>query len=236
MAGAYIECYVYSEGPASDTAAASLQSVQTLACYKNSSGTTHYARPAASARWTDLLTIWASQLSTATGLTIGVTYSATTHRVTMTGSASIRPVMVGNGALFTGFTQTLTPSAVSWLAASPPAGRADLLGAMVEPAEDWAHVDLTAYRHGSSRATAWGNLQLHRCTLYATGDAITAIQIGYLQAGRVRLYQGNAGDELSAYGPGNPVGYVDGYVIGCGPGEEQSENLWVYPMLLGVAR
>lgn len=236
MAGAFIESYVYSEGPATNSFTAPMETVQTLAVYKNSNATTYRARPAASARWTDTLTAWAAQLTTATGLTIGVTYSATTHRVTVTGSAAIRPVMVGNGAIFTGFSQALTPSATSWLAASPPAGRADLLGVMVEPADDWTSLELAQYRHGRTRATAWGNHQVHKVTLYAAGDAITSIQAGYLQAGRVRIYQGNSGTELGAYNATTPEGYIDGWVIGCGPGVEQSEALWTWEMLIGVPR
>lgn len=236
MAGAYIEAYVYSEGPATNTYPANLETAQTLAVYKDSNATTYYARPAAPARWTDLIAAWASQLTTATGLAIGVTYSAATHRLTITGSASIRPVMIGNGATFTGFTQALTPSATSWTADDPPAGRADLLGATVEPAEDWAHVELEKYRHGRTRATVWGNHQIHKVTLYAYGDAATAIAKGYLQAGRVRVYQADAGDALTAYDATNPAGYVDGWVIGCGQPVQEDENLWAWPMLLGVPR
>lgn len=233
MAGAWIEAYAYSEGPATDTANAALQTVQTLGLTK--AGSPHYARPATPQRWTDLLATWASQLSTATAYAVTLTYSATTHRLTLASSGAVTPIQVGAVASFTGLTGTLG-AGTSWTGAEAPGGRADLLGAMIEPADDWTHSELAQYRHGRARATVYGNHQVHKATLYCTGDAITAIQKGWIQAGRVRLYQGDAGDALTAYAPANPGGYVDGWVIGCGPGEEQSENLWTYPMLIGVAR
>lgn len=232
MAGAYIEAYAYSEGPATGASAA-LQTVQTLGLIK--AGVSHYSRPTAPQRWTDLLATWAAGLSTATGYTVGLSYSAATHRVTLTSSGAVTPIQVGSVAAFTGLTGTLA-AGTSWTGASVPGGRADLLGATVEPADDWTHSELARYRHGRARATVWGNHQVHRCTLYCTGDAITAMQRGWLQAGRVRLYQSDSGDGLSPYDYATLGGYVDGYVIGCGPGEEQSENLWVYQMLIGVAR
>ena len=232
MAGAWIEAYAYSEGPATGVSAA-LQTAQTLGVIK--AGTSYYSRPAASQRWSDLCATWAASLSAQTGYTVGLTYSATTHRLTLTSSNSVTPIQVGAVAAFTGLTGTLA-AGTSWTGATAPGGRADLLGATVEPADDWTHSELAQYRHGRARATVWGNHQIHRCTLYCTGDAITAIQRGWLQAGRVRLYQSDAGDGLSPYNYANVGGYVDGYVIACGPGEEQSANLWVYTMLIGVAR
>lgn len=227
---AYIEAYAYSEGPASNTAAAALQTAQTFAVSRL--GVTAYARPATPQRFSDLLSTWASQLTTATGVTVGMTYSATTHRVTLTGSAAILPVIVGNGATFTGFTGSFGPAATSWTAASAPAGRVDLLGVMVEPAEDWTHIDLAQYRHGRARAVAWGNHQVHKVTCYATGDGVAAFQAGYVQAGRVRISQGS----VASYAPDTPEGYIDGWVIGCGPGVEQSPALWSWDMLIGVPR
>jgi hypothetical protein len=234
MAGAWIEAYVYSEGPASDTATAALQTAQTLAVYVGGTAATHYARPSATTLWSALLTAWASQLSAAAGFAVGVTYSATTRRTTITGAAAIRPTMVGNGAAFTGFTQTLTGTATSWTAASAPQGRAELLGVTVEVADDWTHTELERYRHGRARATVWGNHAIHRVTMYASGEGIASIQAGYLQAGRVRVYQDAA--NLSAYDYANIGGYVDGWIVGCQPGVEESENLWRWDLLVGVPR
>lgn len=234
MAGAWIEAYAYSEGPTTGVSAA-LETVQTLGLNKLSTGVTSYSRPTSPQRWSDLIATWAASLSAQTGYTVGLTYSATTHRLTLTSSGTVTPIMVGAVEDFTGLTGTLA-AGTSWTGAAAPGGRADLLGVTVEPADDWTHSELAQYRHGRARATVWGNHQVHRCTLYCTGDAIAAIQKGWLQAGRVRLYQSNAGDGLSPYNYATVGGYVDGYVIACGPGEEQSANLWVYTMLIGVAR
>jgi len=233
---AWIECYVYSEGPATDTAIAALDTVQTFGLVKTATPSNHYARPAAPQRWTDLIATWATQLSTATGYTVTCTYSSTTKRLTVAANNLIRPLMVGNSALFTGFTQALAGSALSWTADDAPLGRVELLGALVEPREDWASVEMELYRHGRARATTWGNHQVHRCALYMVATSAAQFDAGYVQAGRVRLHQGESGAALSAYDETNPGGYVDGWVIGCGQPVEESENLWAYPMLIGVAR
>lgn len=232
MAGAWIEAYAYSEGPTTG-AAADLETVQTLGIIRTSTGLAYYSRPAAPQRWSDLLATWAASLSAQSLLTVGLTYSAVTHRLTLTTSASCTPQLPGNVAAFLGFTGTIG-AGTSWAGSSAPAGRADLLGVTVEPAEDWTHSELAQYRHGRARATVWGNHQVHRCTLYCTGDAIGAVKQGYLQAGRVRIYQDAT--ELTAYNYATLGGYIDGYVIACGPATEHSENLWTWDMLVGVPR
>lgn len=232
MAGAWIEAYAYSEGPTTGASAA-LQTVQTLGLTVTATGLTYYARPASPQRWSDLIATWAASLSSQTGLTVTLTYSTTTHRLTLATSASCTPVTPGNVKAFTGLTGTLA-AGTSWTGAAAPAGRADLLGATVEPAEDWTHTELAQYRHGRARSVVWGNHHVHRCELYCTGDAIAAVKQGYAQAGRVRIYQDAA--TLSAYDYATLGGYVDGYVIACGPPVEHSENLWTWAMLVGVPR
>jgi len=96
--------------------------------------------------------------------------------------------------------------------------------------------DLTAMGHEVCSRWIWGNHQVHRCALYMVATSAAQFDAGYVQAGRVRLHQGESGAALSAYDETNPGGYVDGWVIGCGQPVEESENLWAYPMLIGVAR
>ena len=241
-----IESYAYSEGPRGSAgvaagAAAALQTVQTLAVIESSSpGTTTYERPSTPKLFTELLTLWQADLNTASPWgtpagTYSLAYNATTKRVTMSSTVSFKPVAVGNVLAFLGMTQTISSYATSWVGAAAPLGVAELLGVTVEPAEDWAVVDLTKYRHGRAVAAAFGNHQVHKVKLFAKGDALHSLAGGYLTTGRVRVYQGDTG---AAYSATNVDGYVDGYVVAADDltTEGDLEDFWTLNMLLAVAR
>jgi len=248
MAVFRIEAYAYSEGPqgAAGVAAgptAALQTVQTLAVIESSSpGTTTYERPGSPMLFSDLLALWATDLSRAMpwGAPAGVytcSYNSTSRRVTLatTNAVAFKPSAVGNELALLGLTQTIGGYATSWEGAEAPQGIADLLGVTVEPAEDWAVADLTRYRHGRAVAPAWGNHQVHAIKLFARTSAAEALAAGYLTTGRVRIYQG---DTVSAYSATNIDGYIDGYVIAAGDVETDGddESLWILDMLVAVAR
>jgi hypothetical protein len=248
MAVFRIESYAYSEGPqgAAGSAAgptAALQTVQTLAVVESTSpGTTTYERPAVPLLFSDLLALWATDLSRAMpwGAPAGIyscAYSATSKRVTIatTNGVAFKPSPVGNELDYLGITQAIGGYATSWEGASAPLGIAELLGVTVEPAEDWAVSDLTRYRHGRAVAPAWGNHQVHAVKLFARSSATAALAAGYLTTGRVRIYQGDTG---SAYSPTNIDGYVDGYVLAASDLETDGddESLWILDLLVAVQR
>jgi hypothetical protein len=248
MAVFRIEAYAYSEGPRGSGgvaagASAALQTVQTLAVVESATpGTTTYERPAVPVLFSDLLALWAADLSQAAPWgapagTYSCTYDSGTRRVTLqtTNAVQFKPVAIAGELAFVGLTQAIGGFAVSWTGASVPFGVAELLGVTVEPAEDWAVVDLDKYRHGRAVAAAWGNHAAHRVKLYALGDARAALSGGYLTAGRVRIYQGDTG---AAYSATNVDGYVDGWVVASGElqTEGDDEDLWTLDLVVAVAR
>lgn len=227
MAGASIQSYAYSEGPAAllvspwtaAPAGAPYQSAQTLAVVEQSTpATTTYARPASPLLWTDLLAYWSTSLSAhaPAGAPSGhysVTYSATTRRVTIanTAGAAFRPVFVGSGAKFLGFTQYISGWDTSWTALSAPLGVVELVGATVKPAEDGAKVQLAHYRHGRAVAVGWGNTNVHHVTVWIRRSDAAHLSAGWCLTGRVRLWQ--HATHTDAYSATNVAGYVDGYVV-----------------------
>lgn len=228
MAGAYIEGYCYSEGGSGATVA--IEANQTLG---TASGT--YVRPTSPQRFSTQLATWKTQLDAAipAGAPWTCGYNATTKRVTISSTGlAWTPVMPGNTDQWIGFISF--GAAVSHPCANPPAGRAELLGVTVEAAEDWTQTELAKYRHGRANAIVWGNHQVHKVTLHTSMDGYYSMGIGYLQSGRVRIYQDSA--NTSPYAVDNLGGYVDGYVIACGPAVEQGEQWWSWEMLLGVSR
>lgn len=228
MSGAYIEGYCYSEGGSGATAA--IEANQTLA---TATGT--YVRPSVPQRFTDQLATWKIQLDAAipAGAPWVCSYNSTTKRVTISSAGlAWAPVTPGNTDQWLGYLASL--SASSYRAANAPAGRAELLGVTVEPAEDWTQTELARYRHGRASAIVWGNHQIHKVTLHAGPDGLASMSIGYLQAGRVRIYQDST--ISTPYSVSNLGGYIDGYVIACGPAVEQGEQWWSWEMLVGVSR
>ena len=228
MAGAYIEGYCYSEGGSGATVA--IQANQTLG---TASGT--YVRPTTPQRFTDQLATWKTQLDAAIpgGAPWVCSYSSTTRRVTIASAGlAWAPVTPGNTDQWLGYLASI--SASTYKGANAPAGRAELLGVTVEAADDWTQTELAKYRHGRANAIVWGNHQVHKVTLHASPDGYYSIGIGYLQSGRVRIYQDSA--NTSPYAVDNLGGYVDGYVIACGPAVEQGEQWWSWEMLVGVSR
>ncbi len=223
MAGARIESYAYSEGPAAIGAAApavaKYQGVQTLAVIEQAyPSDTTYARPAEATLWDDLLVSWGTSLSSAypMGAHAGhylVTYSQTTKRVTIasTNSVSFRPVMVGSGATYLGFTQSLSGWATSWTGASAPLGCVEMVGVTVKPAEDGAKPTMTRYRHGRCYPVGWGNTFTHKVSVWIRQADAQHLSAGWCLTGRVRIFQDSA--HLTAYSPTNLSGYVDGYVV-----------------------
>lgn len=243
-----IEAYVYSEGPRGSAgvaagAAAALQTVQTIAVIESGTpATTTYERPATPLLFTDLLALWAADLTQAAPWgapagTYACAYDQATRRVTLssTNATAFKPVGVGFALEFVGITQGIGGYALSWTGVSVPFGVAELQGVLVEPAEDWTIVELERYRHGRAVAAAWGNHQVHRVQLLALGDARAALAGGYLTTGRVRIYQG---DTVTPYSPTNVDGYVDGWVIAAGDLEVvgDDEDLWVLDLLVAVPR
>lgn len=229
MAGAYIEGYCYSEGGSGATVA--IQANQTLGTL---SGT--YVRPTVPQRFTDQLATWKTQLDAAIPASApwSCSYSPTTRKVTIASNGALwDPVLPGNVGQWIGFI-SYGGTGSSWTGSDAPAARVQLIGATVEVAEDWAQTELVKYRHGRSVTTTWGNHQVHKVTLHCDKVAATTFQIGYLQSGRVRIYQ--SATATSAYAIGNEGGYIDGYVIACGPAVEQSDNWWSWEMLVGVPR
>jgi hypothetical protein len=229
MAGAYIEGYCYSEGGSGATVA--LEANQTLG---TASGT--YVRPSTPQRFTDQLATWKAQLDAAIPAAAPwvCSYSATTKRVTLASNgAAWTPVLPGNVATWIGF-GAYGGTGSSWTGTYIPGARAELIGATVEVAEDWTQTELAQYRHGRANAVVWGNHQVHKVTLHGMLDGYEAIKPGYLQSGRVRIYQDAA--ITIPYAVDNLGGYIDGYVIACGPAVEQGERWWSWDMLVGVSR
>ena len=236
---ASIMAYAYSEGPATGVTA-DIVATSTIAVIEESSPvTTTYARPIVPTLFTTQLSAWTTTLSLeAPAGVYACSYDAVTQRVTIesTNATAFRPVMSGNAAVWLGFSQTLAGYALTWTGESAPAAVAELVGAMVQPAEDAARVDLERYRHGRAVAVAWGNHQTHRVRLvFARSTALDAIAAGYLTTGRVRVWQ--CGD-LTAYSPTNIDGYIDGYVIAADDPIESGDvgELWTLDLVVGVAR
>lgn len=231
MAGAYIEAYSYSEGGSGATVP--LDSTQTFGVL---TGPT-YVRPSTPQRFTDLLASWKAALDTALpgNAPWTVAYSSATRRVTVSVAAGVfKPTLLTAAGVFIGMTSIVGGTKASWTGNAAPAGRAELLGVTVEPATDWTQTELAQYRHGRANAIVWGNHQVHKVSIYAQAEAIASMQAGYLQAGRVRIYQDAA--ITTPYAVGNEGGYIDGNVIACGPAVEQGEAWWSWEMLVGVAR
>lgn len=236
--GPRIVAYSYSQGPATGASAA-FDCTQTMAVIEEPSDpTVTYVRSTVPLHFIDELTTWDSLLDTHTpaGLYL-VSYDATTGKVTIasTNATNFRPVMRGNCAEWSGFTQALAGFATTWTGASRATGIAELIGVTVEPAEDVARIDLAEYRHGRAVATTWGNHQVHACTLLFDAATKAQLEVGYLTTGRVRIWQ--FGD-AAAYSPTNVDGYIDGFVIACGDATEEGDDgeLWTLRMLVGVAR
>ena len=233
MAGAYIEAYAYSEGGSGATCP--IDTVQTFATL---TGT--YVRPSTPQRFSDLLASWQSAMNTAepAGAPWNFYYNPATRRVTLETALGLYawdPALSAQTSLFVGFT-SYGGTGTSWTGAEPPTGRCELIGATVEPAEDWAQIELARYRHGRTAAVVWGNHQIHRITVHV--DPINTIIYGqgWVQSGRIRVYQANSGAALNAYSATNPAGYVDGFVIGSTPVAQQSEGWYSSELLVGVPR
>lgn len=182
---------------------------------------------------TDQLREWGS----AFGGDITATYDPDTRRVTLTGTANFRPTMPENLAKWTGFTQAMSAGwSTSWTAASEPGAVLDLIGAEVEPVESWDLVDLSTYRHGRAKAVAWGNHDVARVTLHMRSERLAAADHSFAFAGRVKVYQvdANTGD----FGPLNPGGIVDGFVVGVGDPQEDGDTgeLVTQSLLIAIPR
>ena len=236
--GPRIMAYAYSEGPTTGSSAALVANSTIAVIEQATPGTTTYARPAAPTLFSAQLTAWGSTLTTGAPAGVyAVTYDETTQRVTIqaTSGTPFRPVMIGNGAAWLGFTQTLAGWATSWTAESAPSAIAELLGVTVEPAELASRIELTSYRHGRSIAIGWGNHLTHRVRLvFSRSTTLSQIAAGYLTAGRVRIWQDG---DATAYSASNPGGYVDGYVIAADDPTEAGDvgELWTLDLVVGVA-
>lgn len=233
MGGAYIEGYCYSEGGSGATAA--IEANQSFA-----TDTGVYVRPSVPQRFSDQLATWKTQLDAAIPLRAPwtVAYNSTSKRVSIASNGLVwAPALTlpGNVAAWIGWGSYGGIGAPDiYTGADTPGGRAELLGVTVEPAEDWTQTELAQYRHGRANAIVWGNHQVHKVTLHAAQAGYEAIAVGYLQAGRVRIYQDAA--ITTPYAVDNLGGYIDGYVIACGPAVEQGERWWSWEMLVGVSR
>lgn len=230
MSGAYIEAYSYSEGGSGSTV--SLDSTQTFGVL----GVPTYVRPSTPQRFSDLLSSWKAALDIALPAFApwSVTYSSTTKRVTVAATGLFKPALLDAAGAFIGMTSITGGTKASWTGNTVPGGRAELIGATVEPAEDWTQTELAQYRHGRANAIIWGNHQVHKVSLFASATGVASMQIGYLQSGRVRIYQDST--ITTPYAVNNLGGYIDGYVIACGPAVEQGEAWWSWDMLVGVSR
>lgn len=184
---------------------------------------------------TDQLREWATLAAANAGAgTYTFSYSATTRRVTLASSVSWQPVLPEATAAWLGFTQSITGYATSWTGASEPACVMELLGATVEPAEDWALIDVSAYRHGRVRAVGWGNHYAAQAVLHVR--AARYVGKPYCLTGRVRIVQADA--VTDPFSTAEPGGIVDAYVVGVGDVAElgdTGETLQI-PMVLAIAR
>lgn len=234
-----IVSYTWASGPATG-ASTDHQATSTLGViWQSSPSITNLGRPTApcpivaAEAPTDQLRDWHTAFSSA----LSGSYDPTTRRVTLTGSANFRPTMPENLAVWLGFSQSLSSGwATSWTAASEPGGVLELLGATVEPIESWDLVDLSTYRHGRARAIAWGNHDVARATVYVHADRLASADHSFNFAGRVKIYQ--ADDNTSDFGPANPGGVVDGYVVGVGDWSEDGDagELLSRDLLIAIPR
>lgn len=231
--------YCYSEGPESGSTAA-MQHNSTLGVIEEGSpGTTTWGRPTVPRLLTTQLSDIAAVFTASTPVgTYTLTWASGTNRITLTSTnlTTHRPALVGNIANWLGFTQVLAGWATSWVGADAPQACAKLLGVTVEPAEDWAQVDFTRYRHGRVASIGWGNHQAHEIRLYFAGENIALIQAGYLTAGRVRIHQVET--DPDPYSPTHPGGYVDGWVVAASEPTEEGDtgDLWSLRMVVAVPR
>lgn len=231
--------YCYSEGPAYGSTAA-MQHNSTLAVIEQGTpGTTTYARPTVPRLFTDQLSDIQTVLDAQTPAgTYTLTWASATNRVTLatTNATSHKPVMVGNGGVWLGFTQAIVGWGLTWTGASAPGAVCRLLGVTVEPAEDWAQIDFSTYRHGRAASIGWGNHYAHEIRVFAAGENVDILQAGYVTAGRVRIHQ----DETDgvAYSATHPGGYVDGWVVACDDLTEEMDTggLWTARMVVAVPR
>lgn len=237
--GPRIMAFCYSEGPVGGSSPTGPDANATVATIESATpGTTTYGRPTAPALFTDQLqdieTEW--DASAPAGL-YSLTYDASTERVTIasTNSTSFKPQFEGNTAVWFGFTQSIVGNNTTWTADDPPAGLAELFAVTVEPAEDFARVQLAEYRHGRSVASVWGNHQVHRVRLVFRNSTYAQIAAGYLTTGRVRIWQCGDG---TAYSATNIDGFVDGYVLAADDPVEEGDDgeLWSLRLLIGVSR
>ena len=184
---------------------------------------------------TDQLTEWET-LADASALAgnYALSYSPTTRRVTIASSEAFQPILPEATAAWLGMTQTITGYATSWTGDAEPAGIMELIGATVEPVEDWALIDFEAYRHGRVRSVGWGNHYVARVVLVVRAARYAGKP--YCMTGRVRIVQSDS--VTDPYSPSEPGGVVDGYVVGVGDVTEigdTGETLTI-PMVLAIPR
>lgn len=233
MPKAFIEAYAYSEGGVGATCP-----IDTVQSFATLTGT--YVRPSTPKRFTELLQSWATALNTAepAGNPWQFYYDAGSNRVTLQtviGLYMWDPALSSQTAEFIGF-GSYGGSGTSWTGADPPTGICPLIGATVEPAEDWTQIELAKYRHGRTAAVVWGNHQIHKISVHMSPLQTLVYSRGWVQSGRIRVYQADSGAALNAYSATNPAGYVDGYVIGSTPIVQQSEGWYSSDLLVGVPR
>ena len=209
---AKLEAYLYSQSVTDDTLPA-LTVDDTIVITEGA--TTSYVRLGTPKRFRDALSTWASQANGALPGFYQFTYSATTNRVTVTGTNAFSMTLPGNVAKILGFATTIMGPGVSFTATNPPAAIVELAAYECAPADDAAKVELRSYRHARALAVGWGNLQL-----FDVGLTLRAADLGwilperssdltgYCLTGRVRV-----GPDSPAYSATAPDGYVDGYVV-----------------------
>lgn len=231
--------YCYSEGPESGAAAA-LQHNSTMAVVEQATpATTTYGRPTVPRLFTDQLADIEAVFDALTPAGLyALTWSSADNRVTLatTNATSHKPSMVGNGGDWFGFTQAIVGWGTTWTGASAPQAVAKCTCVTIEPAEDWAQVDLATYRHGRVASIGWGNHQAHLVQAYFTGEDIATMQAGYVTAGRVRIHQDEA--DPDPYSPTHPGGYIDGWIVAAGEPTEEGDDgeFWSLRLVVAVPR
>ena len=236
-----ITAYSYVHDGAAETGATqpAHNSTATLGVEEEAApGATTYVRIVTPTDLVDQLAQWAALLFayTPSGDVYTCTYDTTTRRITIASAGvAFRPVMVGDLAVWLGFTQAISGYDTSWTGESMPAGVAELVAATVEPAEDGSRIDLHEYRHGRTVAVAWGNHQVHKCILYLDGNSLGAFDPGYLMTGRVRIQQGT---DTTDYSATNIGGVIDGFVVATSDIVEQDDigGSWSVSVLVAVPR